>query len=81
MFDELEKCLEEIESENFEKVDKMHHYTSGFKSIQTKDSYEGMERLRQAIGGAGFSAWSNMPNLVQDWAPAVTFEGDNTVMA
>lgn len=37
--------------------------------------------MRQACGGAGFSAWSGLPALVFDYAPHTTFEGDNTVMA
>jgi len=37
--------------------------------------------LRQACGGAGFSAWSGLPGLITDQAPKVTYEGDNIVMA
>jgi hypothetical protein len=37
--------------------------------------------IRQSLGGAGFSAWSGIPRLIEDFSPTVTFEGDNTVMA
>jgi len=37
--------------------------------------------IRQSLGGAGYSAWSGIPYLIEDYSPEVTFEGDNTVMA
>ena len=37
--------------------------------------------IRQALGGARYSARSGIPNLVDTVSPNVTFEGDNTVMA
>jgi acyl-CoA oxidase len=33
------------------------------------------------LGGAGFTAWSGLPQIIVDCAPATTYEGDNTVMA
>lgn len=43
--------------------------------------YEGVEIIRQSCGGAGFSLHSGLAHLVQDYAPQVTVEGDNMVMA
>jgi acyl-CoA oxidase len=40
-----------------------------------------MLQIRQCIGGAGYSAWSGIPRLIEDFSPQITFEGDNTVMA
>jgi acyl-CoA oxidase len=40
-----------------------------------------MIQVRQALGGAGYTAWSGLPRLIEDYSPQVTFEGDNTVMA
>jgi hypothetical protein len=37
--------------------------------------------VRQALGGAGYSAWSRIPSLLDDYSPTVTFEGDNTMLA
>jgi len=37
--------------------------------------------IRQSIGGAGYTAWSGIPYLMEDYSPEITFEGDNTVMA
>jgi len=59
----------------------MHHLSSGMKSIYTQDSMDGLLVVRQSVGGAGYSAWSGLPYLIDDWSPSVTFEGDNTVMA
>lgn len=37
--------------------------------------------MRQSLGGAGYTAWSGLPKLIEDYSPNVTFEGDNTVMS
>lgn len=37
--------------------------------------------MRQACGGAGFSVWSGLPLVITDYAPNVTFEGDNTMLS
>jgi acyl-CoA oxidase len=36
--------------------------------------------MREACGGAGFSAFSGIPYLQGDYAAKVAYEGDNTVM-
>lgn len=59
----------------------MHHLSSGFKSFYSQITHEGLDSLRQACGGAGFSSWSGLPLLVGDYSPATTYEGDNSVMA
>jgi acyl-CoA oxidase len=43
--------------------------------------YEGIDLIRTNCGGAGFSAWSGLPQQYFDYAPVPTYEGDNTVMA
>jgi hypothetical protein len=59
----------------------MHHYTSGMKSVYSQICMDGLLSIRQSCGGAGFSAWSGLPYLIDDFSPVPTFEGDNTVMA
>ena len=59
----------------------MHHLTAGGKSVFSQDCYSSLYTIRQSLGGAGFSAWSGIPFLIEDYSPEVTFEGDNTVMA
>ena len=75
------QMLEDIKTGNFKLLDLLHHYTSGMKSIYTDDVMKGMLTVRQSIGGAGYSAWSGIPRLIEDYSPMVTFEGDNTMMA
>ena len=73
--------IEEIKKQNFKNLDLLHHYTSGMKSVYTQNVYDSLLQIRQSIGGAGYSAWSGIPSMIEDYSPQVTFEGDNTVMA
>ena len=73
--------IEEIKKQNFKNLDLLHHYTSGMKSVYTQNVYDSLLQIRQSIGGAGYSAWSGIPRMIEDYSPQVTFEGDNTVMA
>ena len=51
------------------------------KTVYTQQTMDGLITLRQCIGGAGYSAWSSLPRLIDDLSPVVTYEGDNTIMA
>jgi hypothetical protein len=62
-------------------MDEMHHFTSGMKSVYTQACMDGLLVARQSVGGAGYTAWSALPYLIDEFSPVVTFEGDNTVMA
>ena len=73
-------CLE-IEKGNFANMDLMHHLTSGGKSVHTQECQDALFLIRQSLGGAGYSAWSGIPYLIDSYSPEVTYEGDNTVMA
>ena len=42
---------------------------------------DGIITIRQSLGGAGYTNWSGIPSFFDDYSPAVTFEGDNTVMS
>ena len=44
-------------------------------------AYFGIDELRQACGGAGFTLASGIADIWQDIAPYSTFEGVNVVMA
>ena len=59
----------------------MHHFTSGMKSVFTQECWDSLILIRQSLGGAGYSAWSGIPHLIENYSPSTTFEGDNTVMA
>ena len=58
----------------------MHHLTSGFKAVFSQICFDGLMTIRQSVGGAGYSAWSSLPYLIEDFSAVPTFEGDNTVM-
>jgi len=75
------QLLVDIKSQKFELLDQMHHFTSGFKSVFSQFTMDGILSIRQSIGGAGYSAWSGLPYAIDDFSPQVTYEGDNTVMA
>ena len=77
----FEKMLEEISKDEFGLLDIMHHFSSGFKSVQTQDTVDGCLVIRQSLGGAGYSSWSGIDRIISEYSPTPTFEGDNTVMA
>jgi acyl-CoA oxidase len=77
---QLNLLLKGIEEDDFSKLDLMHHYTAGMKALFSQDAFDHNIQIRQALGGAGYSAWSNIPRFIEDCSPFVTFEGDNTVM-
>ena len=76
-----EQLVEDIEKRDFSGMDLMHHLTAGGKSCYTQDSHDALYVIRQSLGGAGYSAWSGLPYLIEDYSPEVTYEGDNMVMA
>jgi hypothetical protein len=53
------------EKEDYQLLELLHHYTSGMKACYTQDTLDGMIMIRQSIGGAGYSVWSGIPNLIQ----------------
>jgi hypothetical protein len=71
----------DIKKGDYKNLDLLHHLTSGGKSVMTQDTHDSMILIRQSLGGAGYSAWSGIPYLMDDYSPEITFEGDNTVMA
>ena len=72
---------DEIKVGKFKTLDLLHHFTSGLKSLYSQMCYDGIELVRQNCGGAGYSAWSYLPQLYSDYSPVPVYEGDNTVMA
>lgn len=70
-----------MKSGDYSLLDEIHHLSSGMKSVFTQVCFDGLVTIRQACGGAGYSAWSGLPFLIDDFSPNVTLEGDNTVMA
>lgn len=75
------QLMKDIKVGNFALMDELHHFTSGMKSTFTQQAMDGLMVARQSTGGAGYTAWSGLPYLIDDFSPCVTYEGDNTVMA
>lgn len=74
------QLVEEVQRGEFGRLDYCHHLSSGMKAVFTQTAMDNLILLRQSLGGGGYSAWSGIPRLIEDYSPNVTFEGDNTVM-
>jgi len=71
----------EVKAGKFKTLDLLHHFTSGLKALYSTMAYDGIELVRVNCGGAGFSAWSFLPQIYYDYSPVPVYEGDNTVMS
>ena len=58
----------------------MHALTSGLKALFSSVTLSNIELCRQSCGGHGFSEYSGLPAIYMNYAPTVTYEGDNTVL-
>ena len=76
-----QQLLIDISKSKFDLLEIIHHYSSGMKSVYTDYCYYSLIQIRQCLGGAGYSAWSGIPELIADYSPQVTYEGDNTLMS
>lgn len=79
-YNEFLALIKDGGSENFKPLAVIHHLVSGLKAFFTQNTYETINTMREACGGAGFSAYSGIPYLQGDQAAKVAYEGDNTVM-
>ncbi|MCO5566010.1 hypothetical protein L7F22_019685 [Adiantum nelumboides] len=59
----------------------VHVASSSLKAYCTKQALDGIEESRQALGGHGFGVYAGFTSIFPDNAPAVTYEGDNYVLA
>jgi hypothetical protein len=51
----------EIKQGKFTTLNKLHHFTSGLKSLYSTMCYNGIEEIRINCAGAGYSVWSGLP--------------------
>ncbi|RKO91254.1 acyl-CoA dehydrogenase/oxidase C-terminal, partial [Blyttiomyces helicus] len=58
----------------------VHAATSGLKSLSTDMAAAGLEDLRRACGGHGYSEVSGFPQFIANFLPNVTYEGDNYLL-
>jgi acyl-CoA oxidase len=59
----------------------LHSITAGLKAASTWLAYKGIDSCRTSLAGHGYSQYSGLPQLYQDFAVMVTWEGENFVMA
>lgn len=81
VMEKYNQLMQDIKNEKFDLLDELHHLTSGMKSVYSQIAQDGIFQIRQSIGGAGYSAWGGIVNIIDEFSPVVTYEGDNTVMA
>ncbi|KAF9578212.1 hypothetical protein BGW38_006109, partial [Lunasporangiospora selenospora] len=72
--------VKNMASGNFSLLADVHASSSGLKSLTTTMAAAAIEECRRACGGHGFSSFSGLPLLLQDYAPNVTWEGDNYIL-
>ncbi|GAC76948.1 oxidase, peroxisomal [Moesziomyces antarcticus] len=76
-----EDMAQQLEEGNTELLADVHVASSSLKAYCTKQALDGIEECRQALGGHGFSAYAGFTSVFPEQAPAVTYEGDNIVLA
>ncbi|PWY98571.1 acyl-CoA oxidase [Testicularia cyperi] len=76
-----EDMAAQLEEGNTELLADVHVASSSLKAYCTKQALDGIEECRQALGGHGFSAYAGFTSVFPEQAPAVTYEGDNIVLA
>jgi acyl-CoA oxidase len=57
-----------------------HATSAGLKAFSTWECLDIIERCRQACGGHGYSSYTGLANMYQDFAVQCTWEGDNTIL-
>lgn len=72
--------LDGLASSDFSSLPEMHATSAGLKALTTWTATDAIETCRRACGGHGYSRFSGLPSMYENYAPAVTFEGENTVM-
>ena len=75
------KMMENMKNKDFTLMEVLHHYSSGMKCVFTQTCVDSLLIIRQCLGGAGYTAWSGIPQIFDDESTIVTYEGDNTLMA
>ncbi|EST07912.1 Acyl-CoA oxidase/dehydrogenase, central domain protein [Kalmanozyma brasiliensis GHG001] len=76
-----EDMAQQLEEGNTELLADVHVASSSLKAYCTKQALDGIEECRQALGGHGFLASAGFTQVFPEQAPAVTYEGDNIVLA
>ena len=81
MMDLYNRLQADLEDNDLSVLPEVHATSAGLKSMTTTVTADGIEEARRACGGHGFSQFSGLPYLYTWYVPAVTYEGDNIVLA
>lgn len=87
MYEEMTQALDRLKPgdaslmDTIEKLKETHATSAGLKAFCTWACLDTIERCRQACGGHGYSAYSNLPSMFNDFAVQCTWEGDNTILS
>lgn len=63
-----------------EMLKETHSTSAGLKAFCTWNCLSTIEACRQACGGHGYSAYTGLAGMYQDFAVQCTWEGDNTIL-
>ena len=72
--------MEDIKHNKFDLLDVFSHLSSGMKAVYTQVALDGILTVRQSIGGAGYSAWGGIVQIIDELSAYVTYKGENTIM-
>jgi len=87
MYEDMTQSLDRLKPgdpdlmDTLEKLKETHATSAGLKAFCTWACLDTIERCRQACGGHGYSAYSNLPAMFNDFAVQCTWEGDNTILS
>ncbi|KAI9303104.1 acyl-CoA dehydrogenase/oxidase C-terminal [Cunninghamella echinulata] len=73
---EGDKDLDEV----IEALKETHSTSAGLKAFCTWNCLNTIEQCRQSCGGHGYSAYTGLAGMYQDFAVQCTWEGDNTIL-
>ncbi|KAJ3210125.1 fatty-acyl coenzyme A oxidase [Dinochytrium kinnereticum] len=59
----------------------LHGTSAGLKAFCTWNCLDTIDKCRQSLGGHGYSAYTGLASLYNDFAVQCTWEGDNTILS
>ena len=59
----------------------LHGTSAGLKAFCTWATLDTIDKCRQSLGGHGYSAYTGLASMYNDFAVQCTWEGDNTILA
>ncbi|KAI9271615.1 acyl-CoA dehydrogenase/oxidase C-terminal [Phascolomyces articulosus] len=68
-------------AEVIEMLKETHATSAGLKAFCTWNCLNTIEQCRQSCGGHGYSAYTGLAGMYNDFAVQCTWEGDNTILA